>query len=44
MTNRAMRTAVDGEAVEAVGQVAASASRGRKRDLEALGYLEEVTE
>lgn len=37
-------TTVDGEAVEAVGQVAASASRDRKRDLEALGYLEEVAE
>jgi len=37
-------TTVDGEAVEAVGDVAASASKDRNRDLEALGYLEEVAE
>jgi hypothetical protein len=37
-------THVDGEAVQAVGEVAASASRDRRRQLEALGYVEEVAE
>jgi len=41
---RSVMVTVDGEAVRAVGEVAASASRDRRRQLEALGYLEEVSE
>lgn len=35
-------TTVDGQAVEAVGEVAAAESRDRARHLEALGYVEHV--